>query len=488
MTGPTVGAIGVAHHRALRTVGLCTTGLILAGAFRAPGLGSFLSFLLVLFAAVLPTLLWLRGGARGIPVLAVVAAVHIVTFALPVVSDRPDLASYSDAERFRAAASVALFLLVACGVGEWLIARSQSRRVTLPRSLSARQMTSFMFLGLALGLVYQVAFAEGLLWALGPAMGVVRAVSLTALTVAAYFFGVARAGGHLRGATFGAALTVIIAVILLNLSDLYLVGGATIAGAAFLGYVLTSRRIPWAALALFFVLLSIFQNGKETMRRRYWDRPSGYAQAASSTEVPGRIVEWMRAGLGRGESEAEVSTVLGRASLLQMLLLAQHLTPAHIDFLRGESYAQLPSMLVPRVLSERKVSSQAGMDLLNRRYGLVSFEGPAESAITWGLIAEGWANFGYLGIIGAAMFVGLFCSVLTRWSTGAAAVSRPTLFSIAAMLGLINASDAASVVVSLWQTFVAVLVAFWAFRAFAGQRRSTASKAVGVTSRLPRRL
>jgi len=470
---PSVGARKEAQLKSWRMVGLCTAALVLVGAFLASTLSSFLSYLLVSVAALLPALLWLRRGGPGIPVLGVFAGMHLVTFALPIVSGREDLSSYSSADLARAAASVVLFLVVACLVAEWFAGRPRRRRESELRSLSGRQMTTFVFLGIGLGLAYQVALADGILWRLGTALGIARAVSLTAFAVAAYFLGVARAGGHLRGPTAFAAFTGLVVVILLNISGLFLIGGVSFAGAAFLGYVLTARRIPWVTLAVFFLLLSILQNGKETMRRKYWNRPSGFAEAASPTQVPGRIFEWFQTGLGGSAGDSISPSVLDRASLLQMLLLAQHLTPDHIDYLRGESYAQLPAMLVPRFLSEDKLASQAGMDLLNRRYGLVSFEGAVESAITWGLIAEGWANFGHLGVLGVGALVGLFCGLLMRWSTGAPAVSRPTLFSIAAMLGLINASDAASVVVNLWQTFVAVLVAFWIFRLFVNRKPRT---------------
>lgn len=481
MIAPGAGAGKVEQLKTWRTFGLCTAALVLAGAVRASTLTSLVSYLLVVSAALLPTLLWLRGGGRGIPVLAVFAAMHLVTFAFPMVSGRVDLATYSDAELVRAAVSIALFLGGACLVGEWFAGRPQRRSETVQRSLSSRQIRTFMFLGLALGLAYHLAVAEDVLWRLGAAVGPTRAVSLTAFTVAAYFLGVVRAGGYLRGAANFAAFAALGAVILLSASSLFLVGAVSFAGAAFLGYVLTSRRVPWATLAVFFVLLSVLQNGKETMRQKYWDRHSGSGEVASPTQVPGRLLEWFRAGLGGTGGGSEAPSVLTRASLLQMLLLAQNLTPEHIDYLRGESYAQLPAMLVPRLLSEKKLASQAGMDLLNRRYGLVSFEGAVETAISWGLIAEGWANFGNAGVLGVGAVVGLFCGLLMRWSTGAPAVSRATLFSIAAMLGLIGASDAASVVVSLWQTFVAVLVAFWVFRLFAG-RTPRATNVEGLTA------
>lgn len=463
----------LAQLRTWRTVGLCAAALVLVGAARASTLTSMLSYLSVVIAALLPAVLWLRGGSRGIPVLSVFAGMHLVTFAFPMISGREDLAAYSDFDVAQAAVSVVLFLVVACLVGERFSGRPKYGRESESRSLSARQMTVFMLLGLALGLAFHLVIAQNALWILGAAVGPARAVALTACTVAAYFFGVARAGGRLHGAIFIFASAALGAVILLNVSSLFLVGAVSFAGAAFLGYVLTSRRVPWATLAIFFVLLSILQSGKETMRRKYWDRASGSGEVASPIQVPGRILEWLRAGVAGIAGGSEAPSVLNRASLLQMLLLAQNLTPDHIDYLKGESYAQLPSMLVPRLFSEGKVASQAGMDLLNRRYGLVSFDGPAESAITWGLVAEAWANFGYLGVIGVGGLVGLFCGLLTRWSTGAPAVSRPTLYSVAAMLGLINASDAASAVVSLWQSFVAVLIAFWVFRLFASRATNT---------------
>jgi len=335
------------------------------------------------------------------------------------------------------------------------------------------------------GLAYQLALSAGVLWLLGPAMGIARAVLLTAFAVGAYFLGVARAEGHLRGAAWGLALSALVAVVGFNLSNLFLVGAVTFVGSALLGFVITSRRVPWATLVLFFVVLSVFQNGKETMRRRYWVGGADTAEIASPTQIPSRIWEWFLAGIKESSGTEERAGVLERSSLIQMLLRAQRFTPAYIDYLRGESYATIPWMLVPRVVAENKIASQAGLDLLNRRYGLVSFEGRAESAITWGLIAEAWANFGFYGEFGIGLLVGLFSGPLTRWSVGAAAVSRATLYSVAAMLGLINASDGASVVVVLWQAFVAILVTFWIFRLFAS-RTLVATSTSSVAALRPR--
>ena len=47
-------------------------------------------------------------------------------------------------------------------------------------------------------------------------------------------------------------------------------------------------------------------------------------------------------------SETATTSVFERASLVHILLLVRRATPDFIPYLEGETYALLPSMLVPR--------------------------------------------------------------------------------------------------------------------------------------------
>src|SRR5262245_14600840 len=115
------------------------------------------------------------------------------------------------------------------------------------------------------------------------------------------------------------------------------------------------------------------------------------------------MAEWVETGLARITSGDHYSSSIERASLLPMLIRVQRLAPNDVPFREGEAYALLPGMLVPRFLEPDKIASQGSMNILNIRFGLQSVEEANKTAIGWGLIAEAYANFGYLGVIGVGL-------------------------------------------------------------------------------------
>ena len=186
--------------------------------------------------------------------------------------------------------------------------------------------------------------------------------------------------------------------------------------------------------------------------------------------------------LSSGEAGKDISQ---RASLLWILLHVQRVAPSSVPFLDGATYALLPQMLVPRFLDPEKIPSQAGMNLLNVHFGLLSDEETLLTAVGWGPLAEGYANFGYFGVIGAAIVLGLLGGALTAWSAGAPAVSLPALFAIAAMLQIANLeADLAYLFTSLLQSLIGVLIYFAIFRFLTHRgKSSSAPPAFAVPSR-----
>jgi hypothetical protein len=131
-------------------------------------------------------------------------------------------------------------------------------------------------------------------------------------------------------------------------------------------------------------------------------------------------------------------------------------------------------MLVPRFLDPEKIASQAGMTLLNVHFGIQTEEDASITAVGWGPLAEGYGNFGYLGVVAAGVVIGLLGGALTAWSASAAAVSLPALFAIAATLQMANMeADLAYLVTSLAQSFVGVLIYFGVFRFLARRKRTS---------------
>lgn len=460
------------QNQTSRALGIGTALVLLLGLLRATSLAELPAYFIVVAAALVPTLLWIRAGALGIPILPAFALLHLFYFAMPIVSGRELLEEYSPLEVLNAAGTVFLFLSVAALAASWVGGRLRQQEAAALDLFSEKQMISFLFLGLALGTVYQIALISGSLSSLGTLFGVLRSVISTALVVACYFLGVARARGLLQGGSWLLAVTGLCGVIVLSWSSFFLVSGAAFILSSGLGYIITSKRIPWLTVAGVFVLVSVLHAGKATMREKYWEQGTNSGGVYSVTQLPGIAAEWVNAGIGELASGSQSRSAIDRTSLLPLLLRAQRLTPQYVDYLRGETYALLPGMLVPRFLSPDKTASQAGMDLLNIRYGILTVEGVSSTAVGWGLIAEAWANFGYWGEVLVGLLVGLLSGALTRWSVGASAVSRPTLLAIAAMITLLNLeADLAGLLTSLLQSFAAVIIFLALFQFFARRRR-----------------
>ena len=466
-------SLGKERGRALRALGVGAVLAILLGIFRTETAADFLAYLVVILVALVPALLWVRSGTTGIPVLPTFAALHIFYFALPILNSDEVLEGYSQAGIVRAAGTVSLFLAAATLASSWASRRPGRAQQVRADIFSDKQMVTFLFLGLVIGATYHAAVISGELGWLGTWFGLLRSITSTALVVSCYFLGVARARGLLRKAPWALACAGLSFNVALSWSSLFLVGGAAYILAAALGYIVTRKRIPWLAVVLVFVVVNILHAGKAEMRTKYWEQGQSVNRISSLVQLPEVAMEWFAAGLKELGSDAERRSALDRTSLLPLLLRAQQLTPQYVDYLRGETYALLPGMLVPRFLSPNKTRSQAGMDLLNIRYGFLTVEGVASTAIGWGLIAEAWANFGYWGEILIGLFVGALAGALTRWSAGASAVSRPTLLAIAAMIALLNLeADLAGLVTTLLQSFAAVFIFLGIFRVFAPHKRA----------------
>ena len=261
------------------------------------------------------------------------------------------------------------------------------------------------------------------------------------------------------GPAWGFALGGLLLLILLALSNLFLVGGLMYCLAAFLGYVITARRIPWLGLGTAFATLAVLHAGKFEIRNTYWAHDVSECQEISVTRIPSLMVDWFAAGTDALWSGRAESDVLERASLLHMLVLVQRTTPDFIPYLEGETYALLPSMLVPRFLDPEKTVSQAALNLLSIRYGLQTTESIARTTIGWGLVSEAYANFGYEAVLVVGALFGVICGALMRLSVGAAPNSLPMFITIAATLVLLNVeADFAYLLTTLAQTLAAILI------------------------------
>jgi len=436
------------------------------------------AYFCVAIPGLFPLLIWLRAGAPGIPALPAISGLFVLYYAAPLL--RQDIAAYGSQNLIAAAATVGSFLIAASfACMPFLRRRGRQAPMSAQSFVSNDQIVIVVFVGLACGIVYNLALISGNLAWMGAFASLLRPVVFTLSSVACYLLGCARASGALVGQRWTAALLSLAVLVLLSLGNFFLISAIMNVLAAVFGYVITAKRIPWILLGLAFAVVSILHAGKYEMRRTYWTPQSQSLQESSVFQIPGMMVDWFTKGIAAiGSSSDREPDILERASLLHMVLLVQRTTPGVIPHLEGETYALLPAMVVPRFLEPDKPVSQAGLNLLSVRYGLQTVESTLNTTIGWGLVAEAYANFGFAGVISVGALFGAFCGFVMRLSTGAAPLSLPMFFAIATTLTLFNVEmDFSYLVVTLTQTMAAVLVLATLPHLLPGRRRQARARA-----------
>jgi hypothetical protein len=442
-----------------------------------------IAYICITVPCLLPLFLWLRAGATGIPVLPTLSAVFFVYYAVPLL--RNNITIFGSDELFAASVSVGGFL-IAASAASWPFLRAARKPLgaSATNFISYAEVTQIIHVGLACGILFHLATITGVVNGLGSSVGIVRSIVLTLSSVACYLLGCARASHLLVGTRWGIAAGGFCALIVLSLSNLFLIGGAMNCLAALLGYILTSKRVPWLTLVSVFALLSVLHAGKFEMRERYWMPSSQVMQESSVGDVPGMLVDWLALGAGALVSGRAKSDVMERASLLHMVLLVHRATPNFIPYLEGQTYTMLPLMLVPRVLNPGKAENQAVLNFLSKRYGL-QYEGSSGSTtIGWGMVAEAYANLGDEAVIAVGAIFGFLCGGLTRLSSGATPLSLPMLVAIAATLTLFNLElDLSYLVATLAQAITAVFIFAGLMKLFRRRGHPRLGPTNGVLSR-----
>ena len=428
------------------------------------------AYLLLALVSSVPVALWIWNGGVGIPILPSISVMYFIYYAVPIL--RKNAEDFGPSEILSAAVTVALFLTAAT-ISWWLLLVTSRQRSDVPKIFSGSVLERIMFLGLVLGVFYHVALYTGWLYWLGPAFGAFRSSMLTTATAACFMLGHARAQGSLRGRDWVLAVTGLGLMVILSWASLFLVNGMTYCLAAVFGYVITSRRVPWIFLLVAIAVIIIFHAGKESMRDKYWYVGStSYGTELSVTRVPALMAEWVGTGLTTIASNESYSSAIDRASLLNLLLRVQRLTPDYLPALEGKTYAFLPQMLVPRFIDPDKITSQEAMKMLNVYFGFQTVKQTQDTAVGWGLITEAYANFGRFGVFAVALLWGALCGSIERWSLGAPPISLPGLVAVVTMIQMLNVElDVAGLLTALFQSVAVIAMVFWLSGTLSKHRR-----------------
>lgn len=463
--GECAAPVGTSYNGVNKVVGAVCGVLTVFYAMSASSIIGFLCAFAVTAAALVPLLLWLNRYVRGIPCFPLFAGMYVFYFGVPFVIQHPAVEIYSNDEKFTAAMTAVLFLLLATTV--WtLVARSHGKAAQHCLVLSPRTYVRYHLALLAFTVLYLINYTSGIVNIAPEYVGVIRpfvlGLSLISTFLLAYNFG----SNSLTYVQRIAFLTLLVMFTLIHTLSLLLINALTVLGTALAGYWLGGRKVPKLAVAVVLLFLMIFQAGKYEMREVFAE--DGYAASVSPAQYPAYFGRWLSYGVTSMFSATPTAAigdtkeigVLARASLAHMLLLVQTQTPSAVPFFQGDSYKDIPELLLPRFLFPGKGTTSEAMQRLSAQYGLLTMDVTERTSIAWGLLAEAYANFGYSGVIGFAIVIGIFFGLFARLSTGYSVFSLRAIASIMLMVCIFGMeSHAAAAVSTIFQSMIAALAA-----------------------------
>jgi hypothetical protein len=406
---------------------LIVGGLVAVGMLTAkqpdPGVGA--AGVVLALVAVLPIYLWLLGWSHGLPIWPVFALVTGITYSLPMIQDPSNLDAYSPGEIIIGSMTTVGFILL--GTLIWVSITSKTppapRMILMIDQVHAvRYLLMFVGIGLVFGvnqLTNWIIFPGNLM---AVARGIALSLNIMGLFVLAYYHG--------RGLLDKSSLILLVigavGTIFMGMTSLMLAQAIVPAAMLIFGYILGSNKMPWRVLALMVVVMGLLHPGKYEMRNLYWGEERSKQLTLAS--LPEFYVEWFGYGLeevgnlsgivNSAGDESSATSIFERAGSLHMLLLVQQKSPQEVPFFMGATYAPIPRLLIPRFLDDEKGISHAGNIMLTVNYGLQTLEQTQSTSIGWGLLPEAYANFGYLGVVGLAIVLASFYSLMTRLTVG----------------------------------------------------------------------
>jgi hypothetical protein len=116
----------------------------------------------------------------------------------------------------------------------------------------------------------------------------------------------------------------------------------------------------------------------------------------------------------RTESLGLASQSLQRASLLSQVAHVLEMTPSQVPFQEGGTYRFVAVTLIPRVFWPDKPTVNDANRFYQVAYGLTLEKGLDNVSIAVGSLAEGFINFGWAGVVGVMLLIGVVLGVYQR--------------------------------------------------------------------------
>lgn len=387
----------------------------------------------ILCIAAWPALLWLRNQPYPFPAFETFMLTGITSYVMPLITEHTSVMTYDDKTIFKALICVLIFQLSA--LFAFHNTRAFEKKTPFWRDeLFTRDISRWLPIGLWLHAFYVWVsfFTEILPYDID---SILRAV----------FFGISTSCSFMLGRKWGNdelnrnqkinIAAALITSITLQTSSLYLINGISSAMVFFLAYISAGRRIPVVALAIVFSIFTILHNGKAPMREKYWDF-SNPVPKLTLLELPDFYLEWVEHSFSRENEKGEIKErrqLLDRASLLHILCLVVESNDRGLPHLNGETYGYIPPLFIPRFFWPDKPSGQITTKRLAIHYGLQDESAAKTTSIGFGVLAEAYANFGYIGLVLLGLLIGWLQKTIAIWTRACPLLSNGGLVMILLM-------------------------------------------------------
>ncbi|MDF1658882.1 MAG: hypothetical protein P1U58_14800 [Verrucomicrobiales bacterium] len=432
---------------------------------------------------------WAAKPIKGLPYLPLFLLQQGVIYAMPLVIGDENLASISSSTLYLSTLSVIL-LIVSALAGHRLGSRAANpppltRWSFFPnQDISTSPRTANLCLALLIssiafylttrsGVLYQLL--PGSLWSLFP---VIRTGSDAASMFGALIGGIALVNNpqRVKAVIYWLLLGTIF---FLSIADVLLSAATGLILATSVGLALGRAKFPWLFLISALALLGFLNQGKFTVRDKYWDSETNTTHL-SIAQLPSFYLDWasesaeqllwkeddLFEATTKPSSATEGQSLLDRIDNLQILtFVVNAVETTETPTLNGKTYSLIPPLLVPRFLWHDKPRTHEGQVLLNLHFERQKKREDTEKTyIAWGLLPESIGNFGiFCGPVFLGLLAGFIIGKLEYFSIRKELFSIEGLILLALLLKVTTSFEMVSsvFVTSTFQFLVVVAIGSW---------------------------
>lgn len=419
---------------------------------------------LIAFTALLPAYLWCSGKALGMPIFPLFALTYLWTYALQLISDRPEGLVYSSDSQVFASVTVSGFL----GLGTFVWFKHVNYPAKAPkycRYFDDKKAEPYLWLILGSTIIFKANTLGGWLEIEGGLFSLIQALLLGLCGLATFVLAYRWGKRELTVEQSRKFLLLLVIYIIVDAASLLLVGTMAILLLVTMAFIVGRRQVPWVLLIVGLACCAFLHYGKGDMRQEYWPQFSDQeVHHVQPWEYPTWYGEWIGHSLDYLQTPKEFrheerASALERSSLMHLLLMIQEKTPKEVPYMSGSTYAVIPQLLVPRFINANKIASHEGTYLLSIHYGLQTREDTNSTTIGFGLLNESYANFGIFGCAGLAVFLGAFYGQVARWSMYTPILSFRFLVAVVLMGFAFQTEFSAGVyIAALYQSLIILAV------------------------------